>query len=55
MYLDRYFSCIADLPIAPGATIATYADDTAILMAYNNLIEASLRLYKKVSSTFRDG
>jgi len=34
----------AELPVALGITIATYADDIAILAAHNNDIKAFLRL-----------
>jgi len=39
-----YLLYIADLPIALDTITATYADDTAILAAHKNHIEASQRL-----------
>jgi len=33
---------------ALGSTTATYADDTAVLAAHNNFIEASLRLQENL-------
>jgi len=38
----------ADLPVAPDTIIATYADDTAILTAHKDHIEASQRLQKSL-------
>jgi len=39
----------ADLPVALGSTTASYTDDTAILVARNDHIEASLRLRESFS------
>jgi len=43
-----YLLYAEDFPVALGITIATYADDTAILAARNNHMEASLRLQKSL-------
>jgi len=41
---------IADFPIALGSTTVTHTDDTAVLAAHNNHIEAFLlQDYRKVS------
>jgi len=42
-----YLLYIADFPVALDTTTATYVDDTAILAAHNNHIEAYLHLQKK--------
>jgi len=39
-----YLLEIGDLPVALGSITTTYANDTAVLVAHNNRIEASLRL-----------
>jgi hypothetical protein len=38
-----YLLCIVNLSVALDETTATYADDTALLMAHNNHIEAFKR------------
>jgi len=43
-----YLLYTADLPIALGSTTVIYADNTTILAAYNNHIEASLRLQESL-------
>jgi len=50
-----YLVCTADLPVAMGSTIATYADNIAVLVAHNSHIEAHHGDYRKVSITSRDG
>jgi hypothetical protein len=41
-----YLLYIADFSVALGSTTAIYMDDTAVLIAHNNHLEASLRLQK---------
>jgi len=43
-----YLLYTADLPVAPDTITATYADDTAILTAHKDLVEASQRLQKSL-------
>jgi len=43
-----YLLYTADLPIAPDIITATYADDTAILTAHKDHVEASQRLQKSL-------
>jgi len=43
-----YLLYTADLPIALDTITATYVDDTAILMAHKDYIEASQRLQKSL-------
>jgi len=43
-----YLLYIADFRVALDTTTATYADDTAILVAHKNHIEASQRLQKSL-------
>jgi len=46
--LVLYLLYTADLPVAPDTITATYADDTAILTAHKDHIEASQRLQKSL-------
>jgi len=43
-----YLLCTTDFSVALGITTATCAGDTAILVAYNDHIEASLRLQESL-------
>jgi len=43
-----YLLYTADFPVAPDTITATYADDTAILTAHKNHVEASQRLQKSL-------
>jgi len=43
-----YLLYIADLPVALGFTTATYADDSVVVAAHNNHIEASSRLQESL-------
>jgi len=43
-----YLLYTADLSVALGTTTATYGDNTAILVAHNNHIKASLHLQESL-------